>query len=1082
MKRKLFSLWLFVLAVVFTSNIRAQVTLGNTNGIPKAAETFSALEVVSNGKGGLRLPQLSKDQKNALAIAALTDPKKALANGLTIYNTTTNCVEYWNSARWISLCEGTSMTTISPQPCTAAADGTGCDQTFTVADPDCPNGPFSIAIMAGSEYATLGDINSAAGTFKVNFKANESITPHTVLVRVTSSCTGQFKDFLFMQNAITCDTTLGTAPAISPSGSALTLCTNGAVYLSVPATTANLDKVIWTRNGIEVARGVNYYVATMPGTYNISLGAAGCNVNSSNERVITNGGPAPSAITTIVASNNGIMCGPTGSITLTAVGASGAVSWFKNGILDSSKTGTTVTLTGTADAGNWFAAAGSGGCYSKPSNTVTTIVQTPSGVPITVNNADVLINNKPINQITSFCSGGSLILKVNNPQPGVSYTWYNDQTIITSPYTIPAGATDLLIRMVATDNSGAACPVEAHTSEVPITGGTAPGTPTITGAGVICDGTADLTVVPKETGTYTYQWYREGVAMSKTTQTISVTEPGVTYSATVTNVTGCISSPASKTISSTVSSLPILTWVTAGTTANNGDKITYQTAIENGPATYAWSVDGGATYVGTGSSITVTYPTSGTTVNLKVKATNACGTSAEIAKVITLSPSCPTPVVTATTATTLSTVAGIGVEAKVTVTGGNQQSYQWYTNTSAATTGGTAISGANSSTVTFTPQTATPSVVYLYCVVTNGCTPTTPVASASFTVNVSVNPMSLNPGSGTFSGKTCFDINKSNDGAGCGTNTSRTASMTNFATQNVQNYVFTASATGTKKNLRFMVIDAQGAVQSTNADAVAVTGNVTNSQVVTLTVTYKPTLSDVGGLIYGLTTANAVNVKIYAVYNDGNQDLSVPLNVKIQDCACCGAYVAAGVWKTFMCHNLGADQSVDYTTVPTTNPNSLIGDWYQYGQTAPVSTIGYANITSNNRWALTAANPLKGLNDPCPTGYRVPTAAEWTGVVANNTVSKVGTWIITPDVLTSIAKIGESLYIPLAGTGSSTGVLYPYVNKNAYYYASDPAAIVTSALNVSSLAIYNASPISIVERISSLGPNNQSMSVRCIQQ
>lgn len=382
MKKKLFSLWVFLWAVFFVTNVSAQVTIGNTNGKPKTAETFSALEVISNGTGGLRLPQLTTAQRNTMALAAISDPvKKGLANGLSIYNTTTNCVEYWNSARWISLCEGTSMTTISPAPCTnVAADGTGCDQTFTVTDPDCPNGPFSIAIMAGSEYATLTDINSAAGTFKVDFKVNESITPHAVLVRVTSSCTGQFKDFLFMQNAITCNTTLGTAPAISPSGSSLALCSNGAVYLSIPANSANLDKVIWTRNGIEVARGVNFYVATLKGTYNISLGAAGCNESSSNARTITDGAAAPAPITTIIASNNGIICGTGGTITLTAIGASGSVSWFKDGIL-SSKTGAKITLA-AADAGNWFAAAGTGGCYSKPSNTVTAVVITPAGIQL----------------------------------------------------------------------------------------------------------------------------------------------------------------------------------------------------------------------------------------------------------------------------------------------------------------------------------------------------------------------------------------------------------------------------------------------------------------------------------------------------------------------------------------------------------------------------------------------------------------------------------------------------------------------------------------------------------------------------
>jgi len=1085
MKKNLFSLWLFLLAVFFTSNSSAQVTLGNTNGSPKAAETFSALEVVSNGKGGLRLPQLTTNQRNTLALDAISDPiKKGLSNGLSIYNTTTNCVEYWNSNRWISLCEGTSQTTISPQPCTnVAADGTGCDQTFTVTDPDCPNGPFAITIVGGSDYAMLSNVNANAGTFKVNFNQNDSVIPHTVLVRVTNSCTNQFKDFIFLQNGATCEA-LGTAPAISPSNSALSLCAGGAVYLSVDSNYPTLDKLIWTRNGIEVARGVNYYVATMKGTYNVFLGAVGCNGNAANERVITESGTAaPAAITTIISSNNGMICGSSGSITLTAIGASGGVSWFKNGIL-SSKTGAKITLT-AADAGNWFAAAGSGGCYSKPSNTVSATVVTPSGTPITINTADVLVNNKPINNLTSFCSGGSLVLKVNNPQQGVSYTWYNDETIITSPYIIPAGQDSLLLRIVATDNSGAACPVEARSTEVPITAGNAPGSPTITGTGVICDGTADLTVVPNETGSFTYQWYKNGNLISSDTQTITVTEPGAVYSATVTNATGCVSAVATKTIANEVSSLPVLIWITTNTAANFGDKITYQVGIENGPATYSWSVDGGATYIGTGSTITVTFPSSGEKVNINVKATNYCGISEEITKEISLSSACPTPVVTAASPLTESTVAGYGIEVKVSVTHGNQQTYQWYSNTTASTTGGSIITGAISATLNFVPATAIPNTVYLYCIVTNGCQGTPQSASTPlFKVNVVVDPSTLDMGSGIFSGKTCFDINKSNFGGSCGTEISRTANMTDFKTQNVQNYIFTASATGVKKNLRFVIVDPLGAVQSTNADLVAISGNVNNNQVVALTVTYKNSLSDMSSIAYGKTTNQAVNVKIYAIYNDGNKDFSVPLNIKIQDCACCGAFVAAGVWKNFMCHNLGADTTLD----PTKPVMGINGDYYQYGNKLPSAnntTLQKSLVklpVGSNQWLGNTSKP-KGDNDPCPTGYRVPTSAEWRGVIANNSFTQEGTWAAsrtTSVPLTAAVKVGKQLVLPLAGNfATSTTAL---INRNylGVYFVSD-AVYASGTGNMSYIDYVNVGsdhPIGLV----SMTNSDQALSVRCIEQ
>jgi hypothetical protein len=535
--------------------------------------------------------------------------------------------------------------------------------------------------------------------------------------------------------------------------------------------------------------------------------------------------------------------------------------------------------------------------------------------------------------------------------------------------------------------------------------------------------------------------------MSDTTQTITVDTPGVTYTATVTNATGCVSAPATKTIPLEGSTVPVLDWKTTTATASNGDKIFYETTLLAGTATsYEWTQDG-TKLSATTSSTTITFPATGTSSIIKVKATNPCGTSAEITKTVVLSPLCPTPTVTAATATTLSTVAGIGVAAKVNVASGNQQTYQWYTNTTAATTGGTAITGATSATVTYTPATtAAAGTVYLYCVVTNGCTPTTPVASPVFTVTVTANPAALTLGSGTFAGKTCFDINKSNDGANCGTTVARTATMTNFATLPAQPYVFTASATGVKSNLRFVVIDELGAVQSTDADTKAVPGTVANSQVVTLTVTYKTTLSDVGGLIYGRTTDQAVNVKIYAIYFDGSKDVSVPLNIKIQDCACCGAYIAAGVWKNFMCHNLGADQTLD----PKVPAQGLLGKYWVYGQKVSVTDGGNFRLDNGNTaWARTAAYPVKAPNDPCPDGYHVPTKAEWAGVVANNTFVRVGTWTssATQTVLTAMAKFGEQLYFPAAGymlSGANLG----YVNNNANYLAADgPLNNVVPALN-----------------------------------
>ena len=100
--KKLFSKTLILLPLLFgTAKLGAQVSIG----ADKAPQSFSVLELVAQYKagtvGGLLLPQLSTDERES--ITGLSDPE---AFGLTIYNTDYNCVEFWNSIKWVSFCEG----------------------------------------------------------------------------------------------------------------------------------------------------------------------------------------------------------------------------------------------------------------------------------------------------------------------------------------------------------------------------------------------------------------------------------------------------------------------------------------------------------------------------------------------------------------------------------------------------------------------------------------------------------------------------------------------------------------------------------------------------------------------------------------------------------------------------------------------------------------------------------------------------------------------------------------------------------------------------------------------------------------
>jgi uncharacterized protein (TIGR02145 family) len=151
----------------------------------------------------------------------------------------------------------------------------------------------------------------------------------------------------------------------------------------------------------------------------------------------------------------------------------------------------------------------------------------------------------------------------------------------------------------------------------------------------------------------------------------------------------------------------------------------------------------------------------------------------------------------------------------------------------------------------------------------------------------------------------------------------------------------------------------------------------------------------------------------------------------------CGAFVASGVWKAFMCHNLGADQSAD----PFTPSWRLNGDYYQWGRatvaaagpTGPSSTE--ANAGDIAGWNTTEApngawsDAIKTVNDPCPTGFRVPTKAQWGAVIntdLNPTQIRLGTWSYNSNTnYSSGLRVGagsSSLYLPAAGAYLGDGL------------------------------------------------------------
>ncbi|MFD2601561.1 T9SS type B sorting domain-containing protein [Flavobacterium suzhouense] len=283
-----------------------------------------------------------------------------------------------------------------------------------------------------------------------------------------------------------------------------TLCEGSTIVLSSNITDAAYTYQ-WSKDGVAVA-GVNAptYTVSEAGNYQLVVTSGSCTAQSNVLNVIVSGITVSSTNPTI----DTILPGATKTLTVTTDAVLPVYEWYRNNVLLPGET--SASITATQDGDYKVVVTQTAGCAAVEQKIFT--LQYPLGFQITVaadgtyTQCTSASTSMLITAFTAQTPTGDIVVNV----PGYSYQWYKNDVAI-------AGATSVTLALNGVTDSGdyklqvtipQFSPIFSNTVIVKL----AIDPVVITAAGPLCQGSTVALTSNTTNPSYSYQWYKDGVA------------------------------------------------------------------------------------------------------------------------------------------------------------------------------------------------------------------------------------------------------------------------------------------------------------------------------------------------------------------------------------------------------------------------------------------------------------------------------------------------------------------------------------------------------------------------------------------